>query len=90
MFYKTEFCNKYEVSSESKNWSNVVAVWVMRALPVKVFCCPPFAVVCESEHKNPAISEVHPVIWLSDTKNIWMAEIHRQVVEVCGEGGMTE
>jgi hypothetical protein len=62
MFYKIEFCNKYEASSENKNRSNIVAMWVMHALPVKVFRCPPFVVVCEGEHKNPAISEVQSVI----------------------------
>ena len=62
----------------------------MHALPVKVFHCPPFAVVCKGEHKNPAISEVQPVIWLSDTKNIWVAEIHRQIAEMYGEGSMTK
>jgi hypothetical protein len=67
-----------------------MAMWVMHALPVKVFRCPPFAVVCEGEHENPAISEVQPVIWLSDTKNVWMADIHRQIVEVYGEGSRTK
>ena len=62
MFCKIEFCDEYEASSESKKWLHVVAVWVIHAVPVKVFCCPPFAVVCEGEHENPATSEVQPVI----------------------------
>ena len=90
MFCKIEFCNKYVASSESKKWSNIVAMWVMHALPVKVFHCPPFAVVCEGERENPAISEVRQVIWLSDTKNVGMADIHRQIVELYGEGSRTK
>jgi hypothetical protein len=65
-------------------------MWVMSALPVKDFCCPPFAVVCEGEHENPPTSEVQPIIWLSDTKNVCLSEIHRQIFEVYGKGAMTK
>jgi len=51
--------------------------------------CPPFAVVCEGERENPPTSEVQLVMWLSDTKNVCLSEIHRHVVEVYGKGAMT-
>jgi hypothetical protein len=65
-------------------------MWVMLALPVKVFCCPPFAVVCKGEHENPPTSEVQPVIRLSDTKNVRLSGIHMQIVEVYGKGAVTK
>lgn len=65
-------------------------MWMMGALPVKVFHCPPFAVVCEGERGNPPTSEVQAVRQLSDTKNVRLSEIHRHVVEVYAKGAVTK
>jgi len=65
-------------------------MWMMGALPVKAYHCPPFAEVCEGERGNPPTSEVQAVRQLSDTKSFRLSEIQRHVVEVYGKGAVTK
>jgi hypothetical protein len=49
---------------------------------------PPFSVVAKDERKK--WSKVQSVIWHLNGKNVRLADIHRQIAEMCGKGAMSD
>ena len=65
----------------SKNW-----------LHSMVSFFPPFAAAIKVEHENPATCEMWLVTWflLVNAKNVFLAEIHGNIVKMCSEGAVNE
>jgi hypothetical protein len=53
-------------------------------------CILGLALVIEDGHENPTVCAVQSVIQFLNAKRFHLAEIHRQIVKVCGEGAIEQ